>query len=453
MIYMHNFQYVAILHFLLMGALAVYFLPWGLLLVPVILLQMALFMVPGDLRFSGEGKRRRIAVLYKTSLLVNGAVFSLGLYFLFVAWVLGLAFLFIAGMNLAVANGAGRALKNIARHPPSPFARSEEENRALETAAFWEKFSYFTDTAFAIYVGGMAAATLSQISTAAMLAIWGKWIWLGIPILAAPFVVRSRRCRVLEAATEAAVRHKGDDAVAAQAAFLLNGKPVPAVAHRTVTGGEGRRRGSGGYVGETHAPLSGEDRKDLHRQFRRRGAGQAGYGQWALLLVWTALTLHGFICLFFLRLSYYPSVLSYKTGFLVMGLAVSLCLWGMAARIHRNPHGFARERARETFLDRMFILAGFFAGVPFLLALPLYALSHMAHGLTGKTVMETHQVAFPPREQPCLVFQEENRHFCIRDPQTYAVALKEGKTLTFAVSYSPFGTSVDDYVPSVKERE
>jgi|GEM_PF-7016720 len=453
MIYMLEFQYVAILHLFLMGALAVYFLPWGLLLVPVILLQMALFMVPGDLRFLGEGKRHRIAVLYKTSLFVNGALFPLGLYFLFVVGGPGLALLFIAGMNLAVANKAGRALKNIARHPPSPFARSEKENRALEAAVFWEKISYFTDMAFAIYVGGMAAATLSQISTAAMLAIWEKWIWIGIPILAAPFVVRSRRHRVLEAATEAAVRHKGDDAVAAQAAFLLDDKPVPAVVRRTVTGGEGRRRGSGGYVGETYVPLSEEDKKDLRRQFRRLRAGQAGYGQWVLLLVWTALTLYGFICLFFLRLSYYPGVLSYKIGFLVMGLAVSLCLWGMAARIHRNPQGFARERARKTVLERMFILAGFFAGVPLLLALPLYALSHMAHGLTGKTVMETHQVAFPPREQPCLVFQEENRHFCIRDPETYVAALKEGKNLTFAVSYSPFGTSVDDYVPSVKERE
>lgn len=435
MYFTHHFEYIVIVHLILMVALAVYFAPLGLVLIPFALLSLVLFMMPGDLRFASVGKRRCAALLYKTSLALNVTLFLLGAYALFTIGFFGLLAWYLAGMNLAIANRVGRALKNIARHPPSPLARSAEENRALDAAGFWEKTTYFTDVAFITYVVFMFAATASQISAAAIMALWTKWIWPGFLVVALVVGVRKLRRRAFSTATQAALDSKGDEATITKPAFIVDDQVIPAVirGHKKKSN-EKMRRQQGQFSGETPACAS-----------VAISGNAGGYWQWILFFVWFGFTLCGYI--YFRTEPFTLSALSYKIGTLVLGLSSAVVLRLMALRIRRAPQQVAREMARRTFLDRLFVIGSLFVIGPLLLWFPLYALAYTAHDLTAQKTQETQQVIFANNGRPCVALQEDKVWFCMDKAETFAAAMNEGTDLSFIMQRSIFGVSIKGYVP------
>lgn len=448
--YIHRFEYIVITHLIFMASIAVYFAPLGLWLIPLILLSLVLFMMPGDLRFASAGKRRCAVALYKISLALNVTLFLLGAYALFTIGFLGFLAWYLAGMNLAIANRVGRALKNIARHPPSSLARSTEENRALDAAAFWERATDFTYFALAVYVGFMLVGWTHALDP---MNFWGKWIWPGILLLALVVGVRRLRNRALDAATQAATMHKG--AVATREAFVLADTVVPAVVRHMVGKQNKEQQRQGAFIGE--APVRGQSsafgiRPQRLRQLQGTPACETGtHWQWLGLCVWLCMTLCGYYL--FTSMSFYLSALSYKSALLIIALTTALFLWLMAARIRRAPQAVASEMARKTFLERLFMLGGLFVLASLILPMPLYTLAYGAHLLTAQAGAEVHTVKRIKSRQPCVELLAEEMSFCIRNPRDYRAAVKEGKDLTFSIRRSRFGVSVDAYVPRHGEPE
>ena len=432
--YIYRFEHIVIIHLILMVALAFYFAPAGWPMLPLALLHLALFLMPEDLRFASDVKIRLAKALFGISLAINAALFLFGVYVVFTAGPLGFFFWYLAGINLAIANRVGRGLKNIERHPPSPLARSAEENRALDAALVWEKVSYFGDFAVAGYVGFMIAGAISQISAGHAIVFLGKWIWLGLLIVALVMGLRNLRRRALDRATQAALEKKGDGATVTKPAFIADDRVMPAV----VRGGEKKtskkQRGQGGFIGET--PV---------RATVATSGRAGGYVQWVVLFVWFGFTLCGYIS--FIYEPFTPSTLSYKTGMLIAGLSTAVVLWLMAVRIRRAPQRVARDMARKTFLDRLFVIGSLFFVGPLLLAFPLYALAYTAHGLTAQTTMETQRVDFANNGRPCVYLEEDKVGFCMDKAETFAAAVNEGKDLSFIMQRSIFGVSVESYAP------
>ena len=454
--YTHRFEYIVIAHLIFMAVLAVYFAPWGLWLIPLVLLNLALFMIPGDLRFASGGKIRRAAALYKISLVANIALFVLGACLLFSALFLGVFTWYLAGMNLAIANRVARALKNIERHPPSPLARSTEENRALDAAAFWEKAAYFTDFALAGYIGLMIAGAVTQIGTADTVRFWGKWIWPGLLITALVIGGRRLRQRALDSATQAAATGKGDGATVTKPAFILDDGAIPAVVRGAAKKSGQKQRRQGGFIGETPANGQNGEQGISAQRLRQMGVTISPKGsalwQWLCLFIWLCLTLCGYYL--WVYVPFYPSALSNKSGLLVIGLSTAVVLWLLALRIRRTPQKVALVSADKTALDSLFMIGSLFALSPLLLSMPLYTFAYAAHSLTAETVTESYPVKRDVKRQPCIdLLTEKEMRFCTRSPADYAAAVKEGKDLTFAIRRSIFGVSIDDYVPRHGELE
>ena len=430
----HRFEYIVIIHLILMVALAFYFAPAGWPMLPLALLHLALFMMPEDLRFASDVKIRLAKTLFGTSLAVNTVLFLFGGYVVFTAGPWGFFFWYLAGINLAIANRVGRALKSIEHHPPSPLARGAEENSALDAASFWEKATYFGDFAVAGYVGFMVAGAISQISTGNTIAFLGKWIWPGLLIVALVMGVRNLRRRALDTATQAALEKKGEGATVTKPALIVDDRVMPAV----VRGGEKKtnkkQRRQGGFIGEM--PM---------RVTTAASGRTGGYGQWVVLFVWFGFTLCGYIS--FKYAPFTPSALSGKTGMLIAGLSTAVVLWLMAVRIRRAPQQVARDMARKTFLDRLFAVCSLFVIGPLLLAFPLYALAYTAHGLTAQTTMETQRVDFADNGRPCVYLEEDKVGFCMDRAETFAAAVNEGNDLSFMMQRSISGVSVESYAP------
>jgi len=446
--YVHRFEYMVITHLIFMVALAVYFMPWGWPLIPLVLLNLALFMIPEDLRFASAGKIRRAGKLYRISLVLNIALWVLGVYLLFIIGFLGFFVLYIAGMNLAIANKVGRALKNIDRHPTSPLVRSAEESRALDAAMSWEKVTYFADFALAGYIGFMLVGTAQSL---APVDFWIKWMGPAVLIVAASIIVRKLRKRALEGATQAAVVRKGDGAVVTREAIVLDDSAVPAVVRNVQIKHDKKPRRQNGFIGEAPVRRASEDTGAggrpnpvglRHRMIQNRASG---YGQWVILCVWGCLVLCGYYLL--TSVSFYPSALSYKLSILVVGLSTAFLLWLMAARIRRAPRDFASKMSRKTFLDRLFVLGSLFLLGPLLLSMPLYACAYGVHVLTAQADIEMHQINLIENSKACVELQSEGMRFCIRNPHDFAEVVQEHRDPSFAIRRSLFGVSVDAHIP------